>query len=85
MANRPTAPTGDFTLIEDAYGIKGTYEKMSENEMLYGRNNTGESETPLGSFPDAQKDNYLFQYMTQHIIYLTRMVEYLENKINGGA
>lgn len=85
MANRPPIPSGEFTLRDKAYASDGLYKTMTDNEMFQGRNNTGEVETPLGSMPDAQKDNYLFRYITEHINYLTKMVEYLEEKIEGGT
>lgn len=80
MATKPTAPSGDFALKDIAYAEDGLYTPMTNNEMIQGRNNTGEIETPLGSMPDAQKENYLFRYLTEHIIYLTKMVEYLDSK-----
>lgn len=88
MATKPIAPSGDFALKNIVYAEDGLYVPMTDNEMTQGRNNTGESETALGSMPDAQKDNYLFRYMTEHINYLTKMVQYLESEINtlkGGA
>ena len=88
MATKPIAPSGDFALKDIVYARDGQYTPMTDNEMIQGRNNTGESETPLGSMPDAQKDNYLFRYMTEHINYLTKMVQYLESEINtlkGGS
>jgi hypothetical protein len=56
---------------------------MTDSEFIQGRNNTGEIETPLGSVPNAHKDNYLFNYLNKHIVYLTRMVEYLTEKVGG--
>lgn len=89
MADKPIAPSGDFALKDIVYAEDGQYVPMTDNEIVQGRNNTGEIETPLGSMPDAQKDNYLFRYITEHINYLTRMVEYLEAEITelkeGGA
>lgn len=89
MADKPVAPSGDFSLKRDIiYAKDGLYKVMTNNEIIQGRNNTGEVETPLGSMPDAQKDNYLFRYLTEHINYLTKMVEYLDSEITnlkGGA
>ena len=81
MANKPTAPSGDFVLKDVIYSEDGIYEVMSDSEFVQGRNNTGEVETPLGSVPNAHKDNWLFNYLNKHIVYLTHMVEYLESKI----
>lgn len=85
MANRPSAPSGDYTLKSISYASNATVSPMTEYEMQEGRNNVGEPETPLGSVTNAHKDNYLFRYITEHIIYLTKMVEYLEEKIEGGT
>lgn len=81
MADKPIAPSGDFILRDVAYSEDGIYEVMSDSEFVQGRNNTGEVETPLGSVPNAHKDNWLFNYLNKHIVYLTQMVEYLESKI----
>lgn len=81
MADKPIAPDGDFTLRDVIYSEDGIYETMSYSEFVQGRNNTGEVETPLGSVPNAHKDNWLFNYLNKHIVYLTQMVEYLESKI----
>ena len=83
MAMKPSKPSGDFELRAFNYSEDGTYEKMTDNEFRQGRNNTGEVETPLGSLPNAHKDNYLFQYITQQLSYLTQMVEYLDEKVGG--
>ena len=74
---KPTAPTGDFILRNIPYSNDGIYETMTDGEFMQGRNNTGEVETPLGSVPNSHKDNWLFQYLNLHIIYLTQMVDYL--------
>lgn len=80
---KPVAPSGDFELRETIYGEDAVYRKMTDSEMIQGRNNTGEVETPLGSVPNALTDNWLFSYFNQHIVYLTKMVEYLETQIGG--
>ena len=80
---KPTAPTGDFTLRNIPYSNDGIYETMTDGEFTQGRNNTGEVETPLGSVPNSHKDNWLFQYLNLHIIYLTQMVDYLAEQIEG--
>lgn len=81
MADRPTSPDGEFILKDIIYAEDGIYESMSDSEFVQGRNNTGEVETPLGSVPNAHKDNWLFNYFNKHIVYLTQMVEYLESQI----
>jgi hypothetical protein len=83
MATKPTAPTGDYALKSTIYAQDGVIEAMTDSEFIQGRNNTGEIETPLGSVPNAHKDNYLFNYLNKHIVYLTRMVEYLTEKVGG--
>jgi hypothetical protein len=83
MADRPTAPDGEFILKDVIYAEDGIYESMTDSEFVQGRNNTGEVETPLGSVPNAHKDNWLFNYFNKHIVYLTQMVEYLESEIKG--
>lgn len=83
MANKPTAPDGDFILRDVIYSEDGIYEVMSNSEFVQGRNNTGEVETPLGSVPNAHKDNWLFNYFNKHIVYLTQMVQYLEEQVEG--
>lgn len=85
MAEKPSKPTGDFAFKEVAYAGDGTYKAMSTSEFSQGRNNTGEPETPLGSIPNAQKDNYLYRYITEQIIYLTKMVEYLDGKTESNT
>lgn len=82
---KPTAPTGDFKLKNITYGEDGLYTVMTDSEFKLGKNNVGEVETPLGSTPDAQKENYLFQYLTAQILYLSQMVDYLVSKVDGGA
>ena len=83
MAEKPTKPTGDFAYKDYNYCSNGLYEAMTESEFKQGRNNTGEVETSLGSLPDARKDNYIFRYLTAQINYLTKMVEYLDQKSGG--
>lgn len=83
MAIKPDKPTGDFALRDFNYSQDGLYTKMTDNEFKQGRNNTGEVETPLGSVPNAHKDNYILRYLTTQIDYLTKMVEYLEEKVGG--
>lgn len=83
MATKPTAPNGEFILRDVIYAEDGIYETMTDSEFVQGRNNTGEVETPLGSVPNAHKDNWLFNYFNKHIVYLTQMVEYLESEIKG--
>lgn len=80
---KPIAPTGDFTLRSVPYSNDSIYETMTDGEFIQGRNNTGEVETPLGSVPNSHKDNWLFQYLNLHIIYLTQMVDYLAEQIEG--
>ena len=81
MTTKPTAPDGEFILRDVIYAEDGIYETMTDSEFVQGRNNTGEVETPLGSVPNAHKDNWLFNYFNKHIVYLTQMVEYLETRI----
>lgn len=81
MTTKPTAPDGEFILRDVIYAEDGIYETMTDSEFVQGRNNTGEVETPLGSVPNAHKDNWLFNYFNKHIVYLTQMVEYLETQI----
>lgn len=83
MAERPTPPDGDFILRSTIYAEDGIYEVMSDSEMVQGRNNTGEVETPLGSVPNAHTENWLFNYFNKHIIYVEQMVEYLAEQIEG--
>lgn len=80
---KPVPPSGDFELRNVVYGQDCIYDKMTDIEMQEGRNNTGEVETPLGSVPNAQKDNWLFCYLNTHIKYLTDMVNYLDEKVGG--
>lgn len=76
----PEKPQGDFALRDEIYAENGIYNTMTASEMLNGRNNTGEVETPLGSIPNAIKDNWLFSYFNRHIVYLEKAVDYiLEN------
>lgn len=82
---KPTAPTGDFQLKDIIYGQDGLYTAMTDSEFKLGKNNVGEVETPLGSTPDAQKENYLFQYLTAQVLYLSQMVDYLVEKVDGDA
>lgn len=82
---KPTAPTGDFQLKDIIYGQDGLYTVMTDSEFKLGKNNVGEVETPLGSTPDAQKENYLFQYLTTQILYLSQMVDYLVEQVEGGS
>lgn len=83
MADKPVAPSGDFILRDVTYAQDGLYEVMSDIEIVQGRNNTGEPETPLGSVPNAQKENFWFAYLNQHIVYVEKMVEYLAEQIEG--
>ena len=83
MAEKPSKPTGDFALRDFDYSVDGIYDKMTDTEFKQGRNNTGEVETSLGSVPNAHKDNYIFRYLTAQINYLTKMVEYLDQKSGG--
>ena len=73
----PSKPTGDFALRAEVYAEDGIYDIMTTNELTQGRNNTGEVETPLGSMPDAVKDNWLFSYFNRHIVYLEGAVDYI--------
>lgn len=88
MAEKPIAPTGDYELKEIIYSESGYKEVMTDSEFKQGRNNVGEQETPLGSIPNANKENFLFNYLNQHIYYVEKMVEYLDERItqlhNGG-
>lgn len=84
MAEKPVAPSGDFELRTIIYAEDGIYEVMSDNEIAQGRNNTGEVETPLGSVPNSHKENWWFNYLNKHIVYLEQMVEYLAEKVGGG-
>lgn len=83
MAEKPVAPSGDFILRDLTYAQDGIYDVISDIEFVQGRNNTGEPETPLGSIPNALKDNFLFAYFNQHIVYLEKMVDYLAEQIEG--
>lgn len=83
MATKPTAPIGDYALKSTIYAQDGIIEVMTDSEYTQGRNNTGEIETPLGSVPNTHKDNYLFNYFNKHIVYLTEMVEYLSELVEG--
>lgn len=78
----PSKPTGDFALRTQIYAEDGIYSKMTDSEMLNGRNNTGEVETPLGSMPNALKENWLFSYFNQHIVYLEDAVDYILQALN---
>ena len=82
MATKPQAPKDEYALRDIVYGQYSTISVMTHEEFKDGRNNVGELETPLGSMTNAHKDNYLFRYMTEHINYLTKMVQYLESEIN---
>lgn len=81
MATKPTPPDGTFKLRDTVYAEDGINNEISDIEFVQGRNNTGEVETVLGSVPDATKDNWLFGYFNTHIIYLTKMVDYLAEKV----
>lgn len=83
MATKPTPPSGDFALRDVIYAEDGIYEVMTNNEIVQGRNNTGEVETPLGSVPNAHKENFWFNYLNKHIVYVEQMVEYLAEQIEG--
>lgn len=78
--DKPIKPSGDFELRDLPYAGNGLYLNMSESEFASGRNNTGEVETPLGSVPNAQKDNYILRYITEHIIYIEQMLDYILEK-----
>lgn len=80
MATKPNKPSGDFKLRNTSYAHDGLYLNMSDSEFIAGRNNTGEVETPLGSIPNAQKDNYILRYITEHIIYIEQMLDYILEK-----
>lgn len=80
MADKPTPPSGQFALRDVVYAQDGHIDIMSDLEMAQGRNNTGEPETLLGSMTNAHKDNFILNYLNQHIVYLTKMVEYLDSK-----
>ena len=82
MATLPDKPTGDFALKTQIYAEDGIYDVMTDNEILQGRNNTGEVETPLGSIPDASKDNWLFSYFNRHIVYLEGAIDYILENLN---
>lgn len=83
MAEKPLAPDGDFALREVIYAEDGIWETMTDNEIVQGRNNTGEVETPLGSVPNAHKENWWFNYLNKHIIYIEQMLDYVLEKIEG--
>lgn len=80
MADKPSKPEGQFELRNEAYAHDSLFLTMSDSEFAQGRNNTGEVETPLGSVPNAQKDNWLFRYLNEHIIYIEQMLDYILEK-----
>ena len=83
MATKPNKPSGDFGLRDFDYCSDGIYKKMTDNEFKQGRNNTGEVKTPLGSIPDTSKDNYIFRYITTHISYIEKMLDYILEQIGA--
>lgn len=83
MADKPTPPTGDYELREVIYAQDGIIDVMTDNEIAQGRNMTGEIETPLGSVPNAHKDNFWYNYLNQHIVYIEKMLDYLVEKVEG--
>ena len=85
MTDKPSKPSGDWALKPVNYSEDGLYTIMTDNEFRQGRNMTGEIETPLGSVPNAHKDNWLFQYFTVHINYIEQMLDYLDKQISGGT
>lgn len=82
---KPAIPSGEFELKTIIYSQDGTYDQMSDEEYRQGYNMTGEIETPLGSVPNAQKDNWLNSYFSRHINYLVDCTEYLDEKLNTMA
>lgn len=85
MATKPEAPSGDFALRDIVYAEGGIYEVMTDFEILQGRNNTGEVETPLGSVPNAHKENWWFNYLNKHIVYIEQMLDYLTELVESGG
>lgn len=83
MATKPSPLPDEYKIRSIAYGENSEMSKIEDIEMLRGRNNVGEEETPLGSVTNAHKDNYLFCYITKNLIYLSQMVEYLEAEIKN--
>lgn len=80
MATKPSKPSGDYTLKTVTYAQDGKIDPMSNLEFQQGRNNTGEAETLLGSMTNAHKDNYMFAYLTKHIDYIEKMLDYILEK-----
>lgn len=83
MVAKPTKPTGDYALKTTIYAQDGIIDVMTDTEIAQGRNNTGEVETALGSVPNSHKENYWFNYLNKHIVYLEKMVEYLDSKVGA--
>lgn len=83
MAEKPLAPSGDYQLKNVIYAEDGIIDVINDNEFIQGRNMTGEVETPLGSVPNAHKDNYLFRYFSEHIVYIEKMLDYILEKIEN--
>lgn len=81
MATKPEKLPDEYKIRNVAYGENSEINYIDDNEMIRGRNNVGEEETPLGSVTNAHKDNYLFCYITKNLIYLSQMIEYLEAEI----
>lgn len=80
MATKPSKPSGDFTLRTNSYAHEGLYTKMTDSEFAQGKNNVGEVETPLGSVLNAHQDNYMLRYITEHILYIEQMLDYILEK-----
>lgn len=79
---KPEQLNNDFKLRTETYARDGIYTEMTSSEMLHGKNNTGEVETPLGSIPDTHTENWVIGYLNQHIMYLYQLVAYLASKAN---
>lgn len=80
MTDKPIAPSGEYTLKNVTYSQDGKIDAMSDFEFQQGRNNVGEAETLLGSMTNAHKDNYMFAYLTKHILYIEQMLDYILEK-----
>lgn len=85
VPQKPTIPSGEFELKTIIYSQDGIVSQMSDEEYRQGYNMTGEIETPLGSVPNAEKDNWLNSYFNRHINYLVDCTEYLDDKLNTMA
>ena len=92
MVNKPSKPTGEWSLKKDANNNpiyfaddSSTVATMSNAEYLQGRNMTGEPETLLGSIPNIHKEDWLLQYFTRHLVYIEQMLDYLDEQVTGGT